>query len=155
MHMLAATGELQQRLGGPAVSRAANAFKPHVVGDAIEDVGVLVLAQQHREIAVAAHVEGDEDVLMPEDVNPLPADAVDGIDVLVVEEGLIFEGAHPRAEAAGGEEAGAAHPEGRAVERFGGGVHPWSRFLLDAGCLMLESKAAPRLKNGGLRGSAG
>ena len=151
VHVLAAAREFEQRFGGAAVGRAADAFEAHVVGEAKEDVGVLVLAQQHRQVAVAAHVEGDEDVLMPEDVDALAADAVDGVDVRVVEEGLVFERAHPGAEAAGGDEAGGAHPERGAVERFvGGGVHPWSRSLFDAGCWLRDARHSERSEESGI-----
>ena len=67
----------------PMVEPRTNS-KPRWLATSLQDVGVAVPAQQHRQVAVPAQVERKQDVLVPEDVDLLPAiariDRVDGRD---------------------------------------------------------------------------
>ena len=92
----AAFFELPERPRAAAIGRAADAIEAEVVGDAGQDVGVAVLAQEHREVAVAAERERQQDVFVPEDVDPRPLDAEDGVDGAIVERGPRVERAASR-----------------------------------------------------------
>jgi hypothetical protein len=55
------------------IGRAAHKVEPQVIRRVGENLGVAVTAQQHRHVAVPAQIERKQDVLVPEDVDLLPA----------------------------------------------------------------------------------
>src|SRR4051794_8375773 len=91
------------------VRRATHAIKAHMIGNARQDLSVGMLAQQHRQIAMPAQVQWDENVFVPEDVDPLPTNAQRGIDGSVIEHAAIVERAHPGANSFGSSKAAQLH----------------------------------------------
>ena len=96
----------RKRRHAATVRAAAHEFKAHVVCDAAEDVGIAVPAEQHRQVAVSAQIEREEDVFVPEDVDLLAAVAgLHRVDRFVVVGALVVQRAHPVTDGGGDQQA--------------------------------------------------
>src|SRR5262245_34494930 len=103
MLMLAALGEFPNGFCAAAIRRSSHAIEAHVVRDSCEHFSVLMLAEQHSEVTVAAQVERDKDVLVPEDVDARAGDTKDWVHGMIIKHGPIIERAHPSANTFRGE----------------------------------------------------
>jgi hypothetical protein len=77
-----------------------------VISRARENVGVAVLAEQHRVVVVPAQVKRKQQVLVPEDNDLLAGEfGVRRIDRRIVERALVFKRAHPVSHGSRGQKA--------------------------------------------------
>src|SRR5262249_45979222 len=96
-----------------------------------------MLAEQHRQVAMTAQVQRNQNVLVPKDVDSLAADSERRVDRPIIEDRTVVERLHPSANALGRDQPTQLHHEGR---------HPLLFLLLfrrHQGCALARRKNSP------------